>query len=75
MSKLDKLIKPTSNFLSNGETNKFNRVLKVAVPGIAKAGTRFKLENGYYTNEEETIILRSTDTTGAFFTKEKEVRQ
>lgn len=47
----------------------FNRVLKNAVPGIASTEERFTLENGYYVNQAETIIIQSTNATGKFFKK------
>lgn len=47
----------------------FDRVLKTPVPGIATTDDRFILENGYYVNESETIILQSTNETGKFFRK------
>jgi hypothetical protein len=53
--------------IENGETSTFDRELKISIPGIAEEGARFKLENKYYVNESETIILRSNEKTGRFF--------
>lgn len=47
----------------------FDRILKDTVPGIATPEDRFKLENGYYVNETETVIIQSTNETGKFFKK------
>jgi hypothetical protein len=58
-----------SKFLP-GESPKYDRILNRTVPGIAGEGERFKLENGYYTDEKDQILLRSTEITGKFFKKE-----
>lgn len=50
--------------------NNFDRVAKEDVGTLIKKGDRFALENGYYFNEDETIIFKSTDKTGKLFTKE-----
>lgn len=68
-------IRPSYTHVIQGETTNFNRLLKVDVHGIAKRGTRFKLENGYYTNEEDTILLKSSERTGKFFEKERTVEK
>lgn len=47
----------------------FDRALKESVPGIATTDDRFVLENGYYVNETETVIIQSTNETGKFFKK------
>lgn len=56
----------------NGEVNTYCRILNRNVPGIAPAGTPFKLEGGYYINESETILLKSNEKTGPYFTLEKQ---
>lgn len=48
----------------------YNRVVKENLGTLLKKGDRFTLENGYYVNEDETIIFKSTDKTGKLFTKE-----
>ena len=47
----------------------YDRALKKDVAGIATTFDRFTLENGYYVNENETIICKSTNETGKFFRK------
>ena len=47
----------------------YDRILKYDVLGIAAAGERFMLDNGYYVNETDTIIIRSTNETGKYFKK------
>ncbi len=47
----------------------FDRALKQSVPGIASTDDKFILENGYYVNETEKVIIQSTNETGKFFTK------
>ena len=49
----------------------FDRALKESVAGIATNNDRFTLENGYYVNEDETVIIESTNETGKYFTKIK----
>lgn len=36
---------------------------------IAKKGEKFTLVNGYYVNKDETILLKSTNTTGKIIKK------
>ncbi len=62
------LLKP-KKLLVQGEQNKYDRILTTTVPGIAEAGTLFKLEGGFYLNEDETLLLRSNDVTGRYFKK------
>lgn len=50
----------------------FDRVLKSSVPGIATTEERFTLENGYYVNQTEKVIIQSTNETGKFFKKVSE---
>jgi len=38
---------------------------------IFKAGELFALDNGYYTNKAETVVLRSTNETGKILKKKK----
>lgn len=47
----------------------YDRRLKLGVLGIASENDKFKLENGYYVNEAETVIIQSTNETGKFFAK------
>lgn len=47
----------------------FDRVLKAPAPGIASTDELFTLENGYYVNQTEKIIIQSTNETGKFFKK------
>ena len=61
---------PTKKLIQ-GESIIYDRRLVRDVPGIADTSTKFKLENGFYINEDETIICRSTDITGKFFKKER----
>lgn len=48
-------------------------VLVVDLP-IAKKGTNFKLLCGFYTNSDESIVLRSTNYTGKIIKKTNENR-
>lgn len=53
-------------------TSNFNRIAKRDVGSLIKAGDRFALENGFYFNEDESVVFKSTDKTGSLFTKENE---
>lgn len=57
------------------QTSKFDRVAKKNVGTtrpLIQAGDVFALENGYYFNEDESIVIKSTDKTGTLFTKTNE---
>jgi hypothetical protein len=47
----------------------FDRVLRTSVPGIATDEDLFNLDNGYYVNETESVIIKSTNETGRYFKK------
>ena len=66
---MEKELKTPLNNIVHGESTTFDRILAVDVPGIAAKGEKFKLENGFYINEKETILRKSTDKTGKFFKK------
>lgn len=59
----------TQDTRTQSSVKNFDRVLKTPAPGIATTDERFKLENGFYVNQDETIIIKSTNETGAFFKK------
>lgn len=54
---------------SDKQSKIFNRRLKQEVPGIGNVEDKFILESGYYVNEFETVICKSTNETGKFFKK------
>jgi hypothetical protein len=63
-------ITPNESTKSNNQDKRiFDRRLKVNVDGIANMCDKFTLENGYYVNENETVIIQSTNETGKFFRK------
>lgn len=53
------------------QISKFNREAKEDVGTIIRKGDKFALEDGYYFNEDESLIFKSTDKTGNLFTKKR----
>ncbi len=68
---MDSFSKP-EGLPTSGESNVYDRYLSVSVPGIAEEGARFRLDVGFYTNEDETIVCKSTSETGKYFKKYKD---
>jgi len=54
------------------KTSKFDRVAKEDIGSVIRKGDTFALEDGYYFNEDESIIFKSTDKTGKLFAKKYE---